>query len=261
VRWVVVDVPTWVVGVVVIVGLVVLALLAKVLIVRKAKWLLTDSHNEVAGFLVAIVAVVYAVIVGFTIVSLYEASVTANDDVSTEAANLLRLHDGNFVLGPTVADQINADVAGYAAAVVHDWRLISSGEASPRVQKEYDDLYSALSSDNPKTPVQADYLRQAITDVGQVGQARDARILEARESGSLPLVLWIGILLTSAVTLGFALVFSLENLRVAFVMVAGVAAVLGVNLFVLVELGYPFLGSVAVGPGRFETVIRLVGGA
>jgi Protein of unknown function (DUF4239) len=257
VKWIVADVPTWLVGTVLIIGVPALALLAKFVVSRKAESLATGSHNEVAGFLLAIVAVVYAVIVGFTIVSLYEGSVTANRDISTEAANLLQLKIGNFVLGPAASARINGDVVGYADAVVGDWTSISEGNASPRVQKALDDIYVTLGQYTPQTPAQADYLNQAIVDVDNLSQARDARLLEARESGSLPLVMWIAILLTSAVTIGFTVVFSLEKLKIAYVMVAGVSSVLAVNIFVLIELGYPFVGSVSVGPGRFVEVIRL----
>jgi hypothetical protein len=259
-RWLVTDVPTLLVALVLIIGLPALAIVAKVFINRHVRSLTTDTHNEVAGFLVAIVGVVYAVVVGFTIVSLYGASVTANDDVSTEAADLLQLHEGNFVFGPSTSARIDADVIGYARAVVDDWKSISEGNPSPQVQGALDDIYTTLGSYVPHTAAQTQFLDQAITDVDALSQARNSRLLEARESGSLPLVLWIGILLASAVTLAFALLFSLDNVKVAYAMVGGVTVVLAVNLFVLVELAYPFLGSVAVGPGKFVEVIRLAGG-
>jgi hypothetical protein len=259
-KWVVTEVPTALVAVVLIVGLPALAIIAKVFIKRHVKSLTTDTHNEVAGFLVAIVGVVYAVVVGFTIVSLYEASVTANDDVSTEAADLLQLHEGNFVLGPSTSARIDADVISYAKAVVRNWESISEGNPNPQVQSSLDDIYTTLGSYVPHTVAQMQFLDQSITDVDALSQARNARLLESREAGSLPLVLWIGILLASVVTLAFALLFSLDNVRVAYAMVAGVAVVLAVNIFVLVELTYPFLGSVAVGPEKFVEVVRLTGG-
>lgn len=259
-RWIVTDVPTWVVGVVLIVGLPALAVLAKVGMQRRVPALAAGSHNEVAGFLVAIVAVVYAVIVGFTIVSLYEASVTANEDVSAEAANLLQIHSDGLVFGPQTQVRIDADIVRYARAVVDHWDLVSEGHESPQIQAALDDIYATLGAYTPRTAAQTDELNQAISDLDDLSQARVARQLEAIESGSLPAVLWIGILVTSAITLAFALLFALDNLRIAYAMVAGVAAVLGVNIFVLVELGYPFVGSVAVGPGKFEAVIHLLGG-
>jgi Protein of unknown function (DUF4239) len=259
-RWVVTDVPTWVVGVVLILGLPTLAVLIKFLLNRKAPSLATGSHNDVAGYLVAIVAVVYAVVVGFTIVSLYEASAAANEDVSTEASDLLQLHNANFVLGPQVSARINADIDRYATAVIDNWTTISEGIESTQVTHALNDVYVTLDAYTPRTAAETDYLSQSIDDADALSEARVARQLEASESGSLPLVLWIVILLTSLVTLAFALVFSVDNVKIAYAMVAGVAAVLAVNIFVLVELGYPFVGSVSVGPGKFEAVIHLVSG-
>jgi hypothetical protein len=260
VKWVVTSVPTWLVAVVLIVGIPALAVGAKILLSRKVPTLGRDTHNDVAGFLVAVVAVIYAVIVGFTIVSLYEATVTANNDVSTEATMLLQIHAGNQVFGPVTSARLDADIVGYADAVVSDWSAIAQGEPSAAVTRHLNALYATLDRYVPRTAAQRDFLNTAINDVNQVSQARAARQLEASDAGSLPIVLWVGILLTSAVTLGFALVFSLESLRFACTMVGGVAVVLAVNIFMLVELGYPFLGSVAVGPQKFVEVARIVHG-
>ncbi len=259
-RWVVTSVPAWIVGIVVVGGIPALAIVAEVFLSRKVPTIKSGSHNDVAGFLVAVVAVIYAVIVGFTIVSLYETSVTANDDVSAEAASLLQLHEGDFVLGPATSARIDADIVGYARAVVRDWTTISRGVPSREVQSRANHIYATLSDYRPRTAAERDYLNQAIIDVNSLTEARVTRQLEAKSAGTLPPVLWTGILLTSLVTLGFALMFSLENLRFACTMVGGVALVLSVNLFMLIELGYPFLGSVAVGPDRFVDVIHLVGG-
>ena len=237
-KWVVTDVPTWLVAVVLIVGISVFAILVKMFLNKKVPVITSGSHNDVAGFLVAVVAVVYAVIVGFTIVSLFEASSVANQDVSTEAADLLQLHDGNFVLGPTTSAAINKDVVDYADAVVNHWTTIAEGTPNPVVQTDLNDIYKTLDTFTPHTTAQEDYLSQSIADTGDLSKARVARQLEAREAGSLPLVLWLGILLTSLVTLGFSLVFGLENRRIGCLLVGGVAAVLAVNLFVLVELAH-----------------------
>ena len=69
-RWIVTNVPVWVVAVVLVVALPGLAIGAKALIGKRVAVLGSDSHNDVAGFLVAVVAVIYAVVIGFTVVSL-----------------------------------------------------------------------------------------------------------------------------------------------------------------------------------------------
>ena len=161
-------------------------------------------------------AVIYAVIVGFTVVALWEASVTANNEVSAEASKLLQLHEGNFVLGSAASTRINADVVGVrrcGRARLVDHR---SGDAEQQVQRRLRDIYVTLNAYQPRTAAEADYPRGPAADVNSLSQARVTRQLEAREAGSLPAVLWVGILVTTAVTLGFALLFSLESLRFAW---------------------------------------------
>ena len=55
--------------------------------------------------------------------------------------------------------------------------------------------------------------------------------------------MWIAILIASAITIMFALLFGLESARLHYVMVAGLAALIGTNLFLVAELNYPYRGG------------------
>jgi hypothetical protein len=68
--------------------------------------------------------------------------------------------------------------------------------------------------------------------------------------------MWAAILFGSAVTLGFCLLFGLEDARLHYMMVAGVAAIIAINLFLVLVLDHPFSGDVSVGPDAFEHVLN-----
>ena len=52
------------------------------------------EHNEVAGFLVAVIGVVYAVIAGFTIIALWENFTEAQNATKVEALGATPLEQG-----------------------------------------------------------------------------------------------------------------------------------------------------------------------
>jgi hypothetical protein len=56
-----------------------------------------------------------------------------------------------------------------------------------------------------------------------------------------------------------ALLSGLESARLHYVMVAGLAAIIGTNLFLVVELNYPFAGDISVEPTSYRTVVKELG--
>ena len=63
-----------------------------------------------------------------------------------------------------------------------------------------------------------------------------------------------------ALTVGFALLFGVANARLQYLMVAVFAAVLALQIFVILVLNHPFSGDVRVTPEPFEHVVRDFGG-
>lgn len=83
--WIVSSVPAWITGVVLII-LFPLATVAIQAFLRRAVPALKErEHNEVAGFLVAVIGVAYAVIAGFTIIALWENFTDAQNAMKVEA--------------------------------------------------------------------------------------------------------------------------------------------------------------------------------
>jgi hypothetical protein len=58
------------------------------------------------------------------------------------------------------------------------------------------------------------------------------------------------------VTLGFALIFGVSNEQLHYLMVGGFAAVLALQVFVILVLSHPFSGQIRVEPTAFEQVAR-----
>ena len=71
-RWIVENVPAWWLIVLAVVGLPALAVLIQWLIRQRAPQLGRGGHNDAVGFLGATAAVVYTIIVGFMVITLWE---------------------------------------------------------------------------------------------------------------------------------------------------------------------------------------------
>jgi hypothetical protein len=71
-RWIVQNVPAWSLMVLAVVVLPALAVLIQWLIRRRVPSLASGENNDAVGFLGATAAVVYAIIVGFMVITLWE---------------------------------------------------------------------------------------------------------------------------------------------------------------------------------------------
>jgi len=85
-------------------------------------------HNEVSGFVYAVIGVIYAVILGFVVVSVWEQFRDAESNARQEAdaaKNLYRLAEG---LPQPSRQAIQPAVIDYAGAVVDDeWPAMADG--------------------------------------------------------------------------------------------------------------------------------------
>src|SRR5215204_800117 len=147
------TVPTTLLGVLVV-GLAIALAAGGLLVVRRFFPAMSlRGHNDVAGFIYAVLGVIYAVLLPFVLVVVWEEFRDADHGEMIEADTLaaLRLEVQSF---PDPARQQVVDQAErYARTVVEDeWPLLSEGKESAAAQRELDALILAVQGIEPGTP-------------------------------------------------------------------------------------------------------------
>ena len=77
----------------------------------------------------------------------------------------------------------------------------------------------------------------------------------AAEEG-VPGVLWAVLIFAGIAVVGFTYLFGLENTWAHRLMVLTLAAVIGLVLFTIGALEYPFSGGARIGTGAFELILE-----
>lgn len=210
---------------------------------------ITDPYSQ-------IVAMLFAVLIGFMVADSMQRFGEARQTVQHEAsslANVFRLADG---LPESDCRQIRTLCAQYALEVVHDeWPLLAEKKASPKAWKIYRDIWTQCTHYEPITQRQSNTHSQLYESMMELGDARRLRV-EALHSG-LPLSLWVVLVIGGIATIIFTYFFAAHNANVQVVMVGIVSLVVCLNLFLLATYDDPFSGDVKVTPTAFETQLEL----
>jgi hypothetical protein len=252
-RWIVQNVPAWWLVVLAVVGLPALAVSLQWLIRRRVPSLADGEHNDAAGFLGSVVGIIYAIIAGFMVITLWEQYITAGDTVQNETVSLRDIVQYSGAFGPAAQGKIQQLVVRYANSVATvEWQAMANGGGSPVAQNDFDQLITAIQGLNVQGPAQEAFLNSMLTQVDDVGKERQQRLELSGQN--VPAILWLAAILASAVTLGFCLLFGIKSARLHYIMVASVAILIGTTLVLILVLEYPFSGTVAVRPTSFEHV-------
>jgi hypothetical protein len=209
------------------------------------------EHNELAGFIFAVVGVIYAVILGFVAVGVWERFVQADDRTYDEASAITAVYRdaGSF----SNWQLLRQDLRSYVRyAVELGWPALEAGKPLP-------DTLSAehLSRDVHHTPVhdmgEQEIFGHMIERTSEALRDRDARITE--DATGLNTVMWLVVFIGGFVTVAFSYLFGFQRTVMQTVMVGMLAFLIGLVLFLMMSLDYPFRGAIRVGPEAFERAL------
>jgi hypothetical protein len=216
---------------------------------------LRKQHNDVAGFIYAVVGIAYAVLLGLVVVASWEQFQTARSTAVSEADELAEIFWLGHSLPPPEGRRLQELARSYAQVVVdEEWPLLAHGESSPRAWALIDEIRLTLQNQDPDTDAEQVVYDQGFERVHDLADARRDRLVESRES--LPLILWAVLVVGAIVTVSFTYLFGMDSNTTHTLMVAALALVIGLVLFTIGSLEYPFSGTVRLGPEAFYQVLE-----
>jgi L-asparagine transporter-like permease len=101
-------------------------------------------------------------------------------------------------------------------------------------------------------------LTASFSDLDDLSQARTERVLQAHTDLGPPWPLWAVMFVTGAMLLGCAILYSVENPATHFAMVAILAVLVGMILYLVLMLSHPYIGEIATSPEPLREVVRVL---
>jgi hypothetical protein len=230
-----------------------LAMVGPILIRRRVAFQRLRTNNEVAGFKFATIGVLYAVLLAFVVIIVWERFHDAERALTEEAgaaASIYRLSAG---LSEEGGKALRTRLTAYLHSVLEDdWPAMARGGASPVTNRLLNRLYAEMARYRPSDLHDSDLQSGLFNALDQLTQSRRARLVMAE--GTVPSAIWFVLFLGAVLTISFTFFFATENVVSQSMMTGVLAALIFSAILVIVAIDRPFTGAVEVS----QEPIRLV---
>jgi Protein of unknown function (DUF4239) len=247
------SLPTWVLIAAIVVVPTALAMSAQVLIHRRVGPAKLVKNNEIAGFKFATVGVIYAVLLAFTVIVVWEKFNDAQTAVADEAGSTATLFHYTGGKEPE-ALAVRTALANYLkSAIYDDWPAMARETESPATERALDSLYESAIALNRSGVRGAADMTEVFRQLDNVTAARRIRLHLA--TGLVPNVIWIVLFMGALLTVGFTLFFGSENLLAQVSMTGVLSVLVTMGLVVIISIDHPFTGPVYIHPDPLALVL------
>ncbi|MFI5661941.1 hypothetical protein [Streptomyces sp. NPDC051684] len=224
-------------------------LAAAIVLVKHRFWPLgpdAEPREDVAEYISMMVGVLYALVLGLALVSVWDTRSGAEDHTATEASAAHQIHMLADGLTPAQGAQVRTDIERYMAHVADtEWPAMTEGR--PPGSSGWHllaDVRAASRVPNDATPSQQATVQETLAQLSVLDEARRGRESDAGER--LSPVIWFGLIVGGVLTVAFMFMFGVQRSVTHVVMVMGLSALITFTVLLIYQLDGPFGGLMAV---------------
>lgn len=212
------------------------------------------AHNEVGGIIIAVSGTLYAVILGFLTVVVWEHFVEAQELVVAESDADIDVWHTAGGLPPAVRQRVRDDMLKYASIMTdHEWSLMREGRFDPAAATVSMDAIEIAGTFVPANDGESNAQSATIQQLTIIHDARQRRI--ASNSAGVSWFEWLVLMIGATSIICFCWLFGLRNPRTQLLMTSTVVTIIVSTLVLLFELQYPFRSDVGVGPDAWKGAV------
>jgi Protein of unknown function (DUF4239) len=257
VEWFV-NLPDWLYGMLATVFAVLIGV-GGLLVTRKwiARLHVAVSHNEIVSYYLSTVAIFYGIMLGLIAVSVWENYNGATTAVALEAGSLSALY--RDVSGYPEPDRsaLQAELRDYTRYEIEvAWPEHRRGILSPGGMHRLWGFQTRLQAFEPQTKGQEVLHFETLRAFDDLVQKRSLRLDTLTSHLARPL--WGFVFLGAVLSFVVSWFFQLKSFSMHVWMTAIFAALLGMEIHLLVIMNHPYRGSLGVSPEAFQVVYDML---
>ncbi len=207
---------------------------------------------EVSSQMLGVVATLLGLLLAFVIVIEYQNFGSAQGNVGQEADSLAAITRDTHALTPAQGARVRGAIGIYVRTVVtREWPQLREGRDNVRAANDVNGIYAALEATKPTSPQATAFYADAVKQLNTALIARRERLDAAK--GGLPSLVLTLIVVGALVMLGYVLLVGSRSFWFHTIGACSIALVIALSLVVLIDLSYPFSGSLNVNSAPFQT--------
>ena len=214
-------------------------------------------HNDVVSGIFNRAGAMYAVMLAFTVVLLWQQYHKIADNALKEgnaASSLYR----DLILYPDKSQTEMAVIShlNFIHSVVkEEYPAMMEMKSSMETQHLMEDLWTKIVRIQPGNQQEQALYNKMLRDFETLSELRNLRLIDM--DSSLPNVLWLSIISGTIVTIFFSVFLGAERLWIHAVATSILAIIIATNIFLIIELDYPFIGELSVRPVTYIKILEL----
>jgi hypothetical protein len=249
------QLPAWLVGFVAVVITAALSVLGLILTRRIVSQERLEKVNAASGWVFTLAGVLYAVLVAFIVVVVWEQfdqAQVATESEATAIADLLRDSEGL----PTAAQPaVQESLIAYARSVINEeYPRMHRGESVDQQSAELTQVWHSYLRAEPVTQSQIAFYRESLTRLDDLGSARKVRLSGSEDE--IPNELWVLLLGGGAVMVVFTYMYPTSDVILHGALIGLAAALMAFVLYLIFALEHPFVGTLSVTEGPYLQVLE-----
>jgi len=214
------------------------------------------KHNDVAGFIHAIIGAVYAVLLAFVVIVEWEIYRDTKAKVDVEVGAMASIfRDSRVFSDVEKRTLIQRELMAYATTVIEEeWPLLAKEQTSAKALGQIHKVFTYVADLKPKDEYEKLWYQELIAQVNKFSDARNERILCCNEG--IPLFMWWIMIIGGVITISFSFLFGTSQKIPYALMVASLSYIITLVLLLIYALDHPFRGIIIVEPEAFVAQLK-----
>ena len=214
---------------------------------------LREGH-DVAGFVYAVVGVIYAVLLAFVVIVVWEQFRNADDIAENEAMHIGNVRQLARAFPDSVSKIITGEVNEYAQSVItREWPAMAKGHSDKQTYEYTKNLWNTFNAYRP-APAEQPYYNESLRELTSFNDARRLRIIGI--DGTMPTIMWTLLIGGGIICIGFTYLFATPHKFTQYLITGLLAAMIAVTLFLIAEMNHPYKGGMSLQPNGFEFLLH-----
>jgi Protein of unknown function (DUF4239) len=215
-----------------------------------------EDANPVSGQVFQLAGVLYAVLVAFVVVVVWEQFGDAENATVAEASAVADLLRDSTAIPAAYRPEVQRSLVAYTEDVINDeLPRMRRGETIEEESDHTTQVWDAFLKVEPESRNEIAFFDHDIVKLNDLSANRKLRV--STGESAIPGELWVLLIGGGAVVMAFTFLFGTRDLLVHATAVALTAGLMGFVMYLIFALEHPFVGALSVKPDPYVNVLQI----